>query len=123
MEHFTQLYKSSHSFTYLQHVYTTYQFYKDLKKLYKYLITCTDLHKTLYNSTQLYNTVKTIQAISFAGNFYGLVCNRSFLKRRTAEECRVLVRDGDQIIARLERPRVIVIVHEWPHHDSLEIGG
>jgi hypothetical protein len=41
--------------------------------------------------TGKHNTVKTIQAISFAGNFYGLVCNRSFLKRRTAEECRVLV--------------------------------
>jgi hypothetical protein len=41
--------------------------------------------------TGKHNTVKTIQAISLAGNFYGLVCNRSFLKRRTAEECRVLV--------------------------------
>jgi|GEM_PF-3146594 len=41
--------------------------------------------------TGKHNAIKTIQAISLAGNFYGLVCNRSFIKRRTAEECRVLV--------------------------------
>ncbi len=38
------------------------------------------------------------------------------------EECRLLVRDGDQI-ARSERRRVIVIVHERPHRDNLEVGG
>ncbi len=35
---------------------------------------------------------------------------------------RILVRDGDQIV-RSERRCVIVIVHEWPHRDNLEIGG
>jgi len=37
------------------------------------------------------NRIKTIEAVKLGGDFYGLVCNRSFLKRRTTEECRVLV--------------------------------
>jgi Zn-dependent protease with chaperone function len=35
--------------------------------------------------------IKTIRAVRLGGDFYGLVCNRVFLKRRNAEECRVLV--------------------------------
>ena len=54
------------------------------------------------------NSIKTIEAIRLDGTFYGLVCNRSFIKRRSSEECRVLIAHELARIAqrRCHRPKL-----------------
>ena len=37
------------------------------------------------------NTVKTIQAVKLGGGYHGLLFNRAFIARRTANECRVII--------------------------------